>query len=388
MKYSDEVIHQKGVIVMNTKIEFLYLSEADMLEAGVYDDVRCIDVCEEVFTLLAKGDYLMGGANHNSHGLGLVFPKETEFPNMPVAGPDRRFVAMPAYLGGRFDCCGNKWYGSNAANTAKGLPRSILTVILNDKDTGAPLCLMSANLLSAARTGSIPSVAARHLARKDSEVCAVIGCGPINKTSYRALVTQMPNLKKVVCYDLFADKAQAFADYSKEELGIDGEVGTTLEKCLKDADIVLIAASRLKPLHLESAWIKKGTTILMNGPAKADDAFWLNSKIVYDNIKLHEAYVEDAIASGDKEDYYNGVIGGPMYSMIDAGKLTPLADSTDMGNVINGNKAGRVDKDEIIIFVACGMAVFDVGWGYDLYLTALKKGIGQKLLLWDEPYLK
>ena len=158
---------------MGKKTEFLYLSERDTIEAGVLDAKKCIDNAEEVFTLLSEGDYLMGGSNHNSHGLGLVFPKESPFPNMPVAGPDRRFVAMPAYLGGRFDVCGNKWYGSNAENPKKGLPRSVLTVTLNDKDTGEPLAFMSANLLSAARTGAVPGVAARHLARKDSEIVAV-----------------------------------------------------------------------------------------------------------------------------------------------------------------------------------------------------------------------
>ena len=53
---------------------------------------------------------------------------------------------MPAYLGGRFQTSGVKWYGSNIANREKGLPRSILTMILNDIDTGAPLAFMSANL--------------------------------------------------------------------------------------------------------------------------------------------------------------------------------------------------------------------------------------------------
>lgn len=167
---------------MSKRTEFLYLSESDTIAAGVLDAGKCVDNAEEVFTLLSTGDYLMGGSNHNSHGLGIVFPKESPFPNMPVAGPDRRFVAMPAYLGGRFDVCGNKWYGSNAANPKKGLPRSILTVNLNDKDTGEPIAFMSANLLSAARTGAVPAVAARHMARKNSEVIAVLGCGPINKS--------------------------------------------------------------------------------------------------------------------------------------------------------------------------------------------------------------
>src|SRR5262249_42345940 len=149
--------------------------------------------------LLTTGDYLMGGPNRNSHGLGLEFPSSSTFPTMPVAGPDRRFVAMPAYLGGRFDVCGNKWYGSNAAHVHRGLPRSVLTLMLNDKDTGEPLCLMSANLLSAARTGAIPALAARELAADAATVCAV-GCGPINHSCLRAIATQLPRLQRVVCH--------------------------------------------------------------------------------------------------------------------------------------------------------------------------------------------
>ena len=373
---------------MDTKIEFVYLSEPDTIKLGIMDAPSWVDVCEEVFKLLAQGDYLMGGSNHNSHGMGIIFPKETPFPNMPVAGPDRRFFAMPAYLGGRFDVCGNKWYGSNAANTAKGLPRSILTVLINDKDTGAPLCHMSANLLSATRTGAIPGVAVRHLARKDSSEAAVVGCGPINKSCFRHLITQAPGLKKVLCYDIFIEKAQAFADWIKEEYNIAAEATTELTKALADADIITVAASRLKPLHIESSWLKKGALLMLTGPAKGDDALWTGSKIVYDNIKLHDADVEEAYASGDVAGYYAGVIGGPIYTQIDAGKVAKLEDSTDIGNVILGNKPGRTSDDETIIFVACGMAVFDVACGFELYQRALKEGVGEKLLLWNEPYLK
>lgn len=372
---------------MDTRIEFLYLSEPDMIAAGVNNAEKCVDTCAEVFQLLARGDYLMGGPKHNSHGMGIIFPKETPFPNMPVAGPDRRFFAMPAYLGGRFDVCGNKWYGSNAANTAKGLPRSILTVNLNDKDTGAPLCFMSANLLSAARTGAVPAVAARHLARKDAEIAAVIGCGPINKSCFRNIMTQMKHIRKVYCFDLFIEKAQAIADWASQEYGIEGVATDHLEEAISSSDVVTIAASRLKPLYIDSKWVKKGSTLLLTGPATGDDNFWLNHKIVYDHIGLHENYVSEAIESGDKENYYKGVIGGPIYHLIDEGKLPPLKDSTSIGMIINGDAQGRTSDDDTYIFVACGMAVFDVAWAYDVYQEALRQGIGQKLLLWDEPAL-
>lgn len=370
---------------MSKRIEFLYLSEPDTIAAGVTDAAKCVDVCEEVFRLLAKGDYLMGGSGHNSHGMGIIFPKETPFPNMPVAGPDRRFFAMPAYLGGRFDCCGNKWYGSNAANTKKGLPRSILTVTLNDKDTGAPLCFMSANLLSAARTGAIPAVAARYLAKQDAQSIAIIGCGPINKSCFTNIMTQLKDVKNVYCYDIFPEKSDALAAWVSETYKIKAEGTSELETALRASDVVTVAASRLKPLYIENAWLKKGATVLLTGPATGDDDFWLKNKIVFDHIGLHENYVAEAIESGDKENYYRGVIGGPIYRLIDAGKLPALKDSTSIGMIINGDKPGRADENDSYVFVACGMAVFDVAWGYDVYQNALKQGLGQKLLLWDTP---
>ena len=96
--------------------------------------------------------------------------------------------------------------------------------------------------------------------------------------------------------------------------------------------------------------------------------------------------MQEAIESGDKVGYYKGVIGGPIYTLIDEGKMPALQESISIGDVILGDKPGRSDEKERITFVACGMATFDVGLGYDLYQTALERGIGQKLTLWDEPY--
>lgn len=370
---------------MYPKIDFLYLSEPDMIAAGVLDPERCVAVCEETFSLLGEGDYLMGGANHNNHGMNIVFPRETKFPNMPVAGPDRRFAAMPGYLGGRFDVCGNKWYGSNHANGDKGLPRSILTMMLNDKDTGAPLALMSANLLSAARTGAVPGVAAKHLANRNAKVVSVVGCGPINKACFTAIMTQLENVEKVVCFDLFLDKAVEFATWVIEKYGVAAVGIDHSEAAFRDADVITVAASRLKPLHFKDEWIKDGATILISGPVNADESFLTGCKIVYDHTPLQEAYVEDALASGNKEAYYNGVIGGPLYRLIDAGRLPALRDSTGLGDVVNGKKPGRENANERIIFIACGMAVFDISWGYEIYENAKEKGIGRSLNLWDAP---
>ena len=65
-------------------------------------------------------------------------------------------------------------------------------MMLNDKDTGEPLALMSANLLSAYRTGAIPGVGAKYLARKDSKVVTIVGPGVMGKTSLDSIHKCLP----------------------------------------------------------------------------------------------------------------------------------------------------------------------------------------------------
>ena len=200
-----------------------------------------------------------------------------------------------------------------------------------------------------------------------------------------AIITEMPNLKKVICNNRSPEKAVALANYITKTYGIEAVEERSLEKASKAADVISVAASRTAPLFFKREWIKPGCTILASGPLDCEESLWMDMDIVYDHIGLHHAYVDDAIQSGDKDGYYSGVIGGPIYRLIDSGKKAALDDSISIGKIILGQQQGRINDDQIICFIACGMSVFDLGLGYDLYHTALEKGLGTKLLLWDSP---
>ncbi len=60
---------------MKGKIDFLYLNEQDMIKAGVMDMPRCITAMEDMFTLLYKGDYRMGGDDANGARYSRLIPK-------------------------------------------------------------------------------------------------------------------------------------------------------------------------------------------------------------------------------------------------------------------------------------------------------------------------
>ena len=371
---------------MGKKTEFLYLNEEEMIQAGALDYKRCIDVEEEIFRLLSTGDYVMGGDKRNSHGIAMKFPKEHNFEGMPVDGPDRRFMAMPAYVGGRFRVAGQKWYGSNIINPQRGLPRSILMVMLNDVDTCEPIALMSGNLISSVRTGCVPGVGTRYLVNEDAAVCTCVGAGPVSKACFEAIAVEAKNLKEIVVYDLIEEKAQAFADEMAEKYGISGRAASTLEEAVRAADVISVAASSVKPVNISNDWLKAGSVIIFTGRCNIDEEYFSSAKIIWDNAKMHEVYYDEHLQLPEEERFING-IGVQAYRMMYEGKLPPITEATSLGDVICGTKEGRTSHDERICFVTSGMPVWDVGWGYDLYLSAKEKGLGQTLKLWDSPYL-
>lgn len=387
-----------------SKIDFLYLSEQDMLDAGVMDVKKCIDTEAEVMKLLVEGDYLEGGPNGQSHGIMVSFPKKSDIKGFPLNdSPDRRFMAMPAYLGGKFHMMGEKWYGSNMHNQKNGLPRSILMVMLNDVISGAPKAMMSANVLSAVRTGCMPGLAVRYLARKDSRVLTSIGAGVIAKTSILAVLSEIPQIEELrikgsTPTSKTAASCKAFIEERFPNLKI--TISATLEEAVCGADIILESVSEVKEEDrpvLEPAWIKPGCTIISSSCLIVPDEYVAkNVRMVVDNLGMYENYLEDRIsylnkhpeeAEKQKKNPKHALsVGMAFIDMREAG-LIKTEDIVSIGKIISGAVPGRTNDDEIFLAGFDGMPVLDVAWGYECYQNALKQGIGTSLNLWDTPFL-
>ncbi len=374
------------------KVDLLYLNEEDMIKAKVDDVVRCTECMEELLKVLDNGDYRMGGNNGNSHGCMVMFPDHPEFPNMPANGPDRRFMAMPAYIGGRFDMAGMKWYGSNVENREVGLPRSILMMMLNDKQTGAPLALMSANLLSAYRTAAIPGVGVKNLAVKDAKVLGVVGPGVINCTSIETFAALRPTLDTLKIKGRRKESIDRCIAHVKEKCPQFKNiiVCETLEECVRGSDIISFATST--PVggsaaypFVKTEWIKPGALFCLPGAANFEDSLILNpeTKLVVDNIKLYEAWAEEYPYPTFDLIY---ILGCKFLDMVHEGCLDK-SKIHDLGAILNGKIPGRESDDQIILYSLGGMPVEDVAWGHDVYEYAVKNNIGTKLNLWEKPRL-
>ncbi|EHD1697117.1 ornithine cyclodeaminase [Vibrio vulnificus] len=376
----------------NTKIDFIYLSEPDMIRAGVTDMTACVDTMEEMFALLHQGDYRMAGPNNDSHGAMITFPEESPISTMPKPTADRRLMAMPAYLGGDFGTCGVKWYGSNIANREKDLPRSILMFILNDIETSAPLAIMSANLLSAYRTGAIPGVGARYLARKDSKVIGLLGPGVMGKTSVAAFMAACPDIDTIKIKGRGKKSLDSFLTWVSATFPqiTNVEVVESVEDVVRSSDIVTYCNSgetgdpSLYP-EVKREWVKPGAFLAMPASCRLDAGMEQGDvRKVLDNTGLYQAWYEEVPKPAHN---IIPLVGVRFMDMIEEGKLT-IDDLEDLGSIVAGETPKRQSEDEIIILSVGGMPVEDVAWATKIYRNAVEKGIGVNLNLWNQPELK
>lgn len=375
------------------EIDMLYLNEKDMIAAGVTDTLKCVETMEDVLKTLDRGDYRMGGENGDSHGCMVYFPDNIKhFPGMPKDGPDRRFMCMPAYLGGKFHVAGVKWYGSNVENREKGLPRSILMVTLNDPETGAPFTYESANLISAYRTAAIPGAGVKNLAKEDAKVLGIVGPGVINSITVETFAALRPTLDTLKIKGRGRASIDRCIAYVKEKCPQfkNIEVVDTIEDCVKGSDIMSFATSTPTGGHenypyVKREWIKPGALICAPGAIDTDEDLITDpsTKLVVDNTKLYDSWAEE-YPYPTFDTWF--LLGSKFTDMEHDGKLD-RSRVEDLGGILDGRLPGRASDDQIILYSIGGMPIEDVAWGKTIYQNALEKGIGTKLNLWDKPYL-
>ena len=377
---------------MNPRIDFLYLNEEDMVKAGVKDMAGCIESMEDMFKLLYKGDYRMGGENGNEHGIRLSFPKESDVEGMPLHEPDKRCMAMPAYLGGKYKMYGIKTYASNPHNKEKGLPRSILMMSLMDAQTGAPLAYMSANILSAMRTGAVSGVGAKYLAKKNPKVVSIIGPGVMSQYTLDSFICAQPTLETVKIkgrsqagIDHFIDFCKANFPNIKEYIQCD-----TYEDACSDSDIIFYGTTNAAKFEdnpfVKEEWIKPGTLIISASALLIDTDFLSkqNCRIVADNYLMYEGWGEGNPLPTQKT--VSTLLGMGFYDAVTEGKIE-RSDIKELGAIISGDEVARTSDDEIVVYAVGGMSLEDVSWGYECYRNALANNIGVKLNLWNTPEL-
>jgi ornithine cyclodeaminase/alanine dehydrogenase len=253
---------------------------------------------------------------------------------------------------------GIKWVSGYPENRKRGLPYISGLLILNDPETGLAISVMDCEWITANRTAAATAVAARRLARPESAVLGILGCGVQGRSNTEALNVLFP-LKKVLAYDIDTQVANDFAKDISTKFKLEVEVVESPREAVSACDLVVTAGPILKKPHrtIQPGWLDEGS---------------FASLVDFDSYWHPEAMKEVDLFCTDDHAQLN--------SYIQAGYLLDIPPvHADLGELVAGIKPGRTTAAERTITANLGLAMDDMAVAPTIYQRALEIEIGRWL---------
>lgn len=338
----------------------LFLSQKDVLDAGILDMERAVPLMEEAYALHWQGKTVMP-------------PKGViRWGDVDSEWKMGRINALPGWIGGEHPMAGIKWITVSPENGARkpGQPKVGAIVVINDPDTLYPVAIMEGSILSAIRTGANMGAAAKRLAKENAKTLTLLGAGSQGRTQLLALLVARPKLETIKVYDSDPEAAELFVRNMEQRTGRKITGCATVDEAVKDADILVTATGSGSPI-LKKHHMRPG--------------------MLYIHLAGNECEF-DCILGADKRyvDDWEQVIHRDVSSlahMYMEGMIGEESITAELGAVMAGEAPGRENDEEIIYVNTVGLGIQDVTLGRVIMEEAKKKGLGATLTLWDEPYI-
>ncbi|MEZ3433326.1 MAG: ornithine cyclodeaminase family protein [Lachnospiraceae bacterium] len=266
-------------------------------------------------------------------------------------------LAMPAHVKDK-KIVGVKWVNMFTFQE-EGIPSSYGNILLlSREENGQPYAVIEATSITTMRTaGGHGVVAAKYLAKKSSEVLAVVGCGAEGLSGIRGFLAAFPGLKKLrVC-----DKNHMALENVKKEFKdrIQIEAFTDAKEAVEPADIVLLVTTARKPVVMFE-WLKKGA--------------FVSGLYSFNDLDPECSRKADKWYLGSKDTDYHQIIKAPRLADY---HLSMDNVKGDLGEVAAGRCAGRENDNEIIIYTHMGMGALDIAVGDLVYRRAVEQNVGK-----------
>jgi N-[(2S)-2-amino-2-carboxyethyl]-L-glutamate dehydrogenase len=160
-------------------------------------------------------------------------------PYLRYGDPKNRIIAMPAYIGGKHPFAGIKWIASFPENIFKNRARANSVTILNEYDTGVPLCAINTNLVSAIRTAAVSGIMIDEylkIKKKQAYRVGIVGLGPIGRMHLKMIGSMLKGtIETIGLYDIKKGDPAGMEPIR----GQDVFIADSWQECYDEADIFI-----------------------------------------------------------------------------------------------------------------------------------------------------
>ena len=261
---------------------------------------------------------------------------------------------------------GLKINASNFMNMKKyGVPNIIGAILLFDGTTGFPLAIVDSIIPTILRTGAGTAVAMKYLARPNSKIATICGCGVQGRIQLRAIKKVLP-IEEVSAFDMNKAKSEEYAKEMSDELGIEVTSISDLKDGTLQSDVIITCTPTHTP-YLMKNYVKPGTTIGAIG-ADSPDKQELEASLLQSNKVVVDILKQCAKA-------------GELHHALKAKFMTEDDVHGELGLILSEKVPGRENDNEIIIYDATGTAIQDTASVAVCYEKAISKNIGTRIRL-------
>jgi len=329
------------------QIRCRYLSQEDLLAAGCLDVAMAMEAAETAMREFDAGNVLF------PEKIVQIFNDDTQ----------ERINCLPATF--KTDkVCGVKWVSVFPPNPIRhGLQNLTAVIILSEIEHGFPIAFMEGTLCSNLRVGTVGAVAAKYLAKADSETIGFIGAGEQAKMHLIAMKGALPSLATCRVGGKTADEE---AEFVREMSAILPEMRfetaeTDLQRAVDGADVIVTATSAQAPL-LKAAWMKPGAFYSHVGGWEDEYAVAKQcDKIVCDDWETVKHRTQT------------------LSRMYKDGELADTDITCNLGDLVTGRVRGRESAEQRIYFNAVGLAYVDIAIAWAMYRRAIENDAGREL---------
>jgi ornithine cyclodeaminase len=259
---------------------------------------------------------------------------------------------------------GVKVVGDFVPNYQHGLPSELGLATLYDPHTGVPLAILDATFITEARTGAMTAVGAKHLARADSRV---LGHAGARGTAFSnvTMLDELFDLEEIRVTSRRAESREAFGEQLQAVTGTRVRVVDTVEEAFDGADILVEATRLTEPAPLlRAAAVKPGAFVVPYGTVSA--------------VELDLLEVIDKVVVDDWREAQSGRFGA-LRRQVDTGRLSRESLHAELGQVVTGERPGRVHPQERILLWHRGLSVLDVAVAHLVLTRAEAADVGTML---------
>jgi ornithine cyclodeaminase/alanine dehydrogenase-like protein (mu-crystallin family) len=238
-------------------------------------------------------------------------------------------------------------------------------VMLFDSSTGELLALLNDGELQHVRVGANAGIACNYLAREDASTVGMLGSGGMART-YLEAFDVFRDLESVRVYSPTREHREEYAREMSEKLGVAVETVDDPEAAVRDVDIAATCTDTRSPIF-EADWLSAGSVLINSVPTEPSEG-------------TYEA--ADRVVTIDNRPFHRHVIGGEDDDRRYKERQYRWFEQRDydlLGDVLLGERPGRADDDEVILYDNISSGIQFAAVANVVYEAAKDRGLGMEI---------